>query len=61
MDVEHKDDKPTKDCPFCGETILAAARKCRYCGEMLDGSSPQTSIAPPPAPPAQPVPQTPFS
>ena len=54
--------KETKDCPFCGETILAVAKKCRYCGEMLDGSSSQTSIVPPPppAPPTQPAPQTPF-
>ncbi len=25
-------------CPFCAEEILAAARKCKHCGEFLDGT-----------------------
>ncbi len=31
----------TKQCPYCGEKILAVAKKCKYCGEWLDGSHQQ--------------------
>jgi hypothetical protein len=31
------DDEPShRACPFCGEEILAVAKKCKHCGEMLD-------------------------
>ena len=28
----------TKECPYCGEDILAKAKKCKHCGEFLDDS-----------------------
>ncbi|MCY3020032.1 MAG: hypothetical protein NTW87_13525 [Planctomycetota bacterium] len=28
--------EPTKACPMCAETIKASAKKCRFCGTILD-------------------------
>ena len=28
-----------KDCPYCCESVLAAARKCRYCGSTLEAAA----------------------
>lgn len=28
----------TTECPFCAELILVKAKKCKHCGEFLDGT-----------------------
>lgn len=41
----------TKKCPMCAEVIMAAAVKCKHCGERLDAVAPPVPVpAPPPAP-----------
>lgn len=35
-------DTQTKACPFCAEEIKLDAKKCKHCGEWLDGSNQST-------------------
>src|SRR6266545_3773344 len=43
----------TKRCPYCGEEILAVARKCKHCASMVEGFAPSTlDPAPATKPPA---------
>ena len=37
-------DARSKACPYCSETILFDAIKCRFCGEMLDKAKPDQII-----------------
>jgi predicted RNA-binding Zn-ribbon protein involved in translation (DUF1610 family) len=34
--VEVAPEPEKKACPFCGEAVLAVARKCKHCGETID-------------------------
>lgn len=38
--------RASKACPYCGEDILAVAKKCKHCGEFLDAPDPKSQGRP---------------
>ncbi len=36
LQAANAQNQQTKPCPYCGEQIAVAAKKCRFCGELLD-------------------------
>ena len=41
------EEKQKRDCPYCGEQIMARAIKCKHCGEFLDGRPKQQEFVAP--------------
>jgi len=39
--AEAGDGRETRRCPYCGETVLAVARKCKHCHSILLGTGPR--------------------
>lgn len=51
-----------KNCPYCGEEIMAVAKKCKHCGEWLTDElrvRPETSDEPQTQPDSGPDPESP--
>lgn len=45
-------EQQTKNCPYCGGEIMAAAKKCKHCGKWLDGREEKKEILVPEDEPA---------
>jgi len=41
MPENNREEKP---CPACSEPILATAKKCKHCGEWLEGHRPEVEV-----------------
>ncbi len=39
LQIEEPEIPQTKNCQFCGEEVLAIAKKCKHCGEFFEKSS----------------------
>ena len=35
----------TKNCPYCGEEIMAVAKKCKHCGKWLNETTTKKSLS----------------
>lgn len=38
------DNKRTKVCPYCGQEILAVAKKCKHCGKWIEEATPIAAV-----------------
>lgn len=40
-------EQQTRNCPYCGGEIMAAAKKCKHCGKWLDGREEKREVTAP--------------
>jgi len=46
MAIDSTSSQPRRACPKCGESIVATAAKCRFCGEIFEDALRASSEAP---------------